>query len=96
MSTQPSKISPEADFGNFSKSFQKERAAIFSEILSRIHPSKLQTEPRGEKTHFCIFSTHKSQVLCPKPNIYELFSGFWTLFCGFLATGPVGNAPEPW
>ena len=52
MLTQPSKISPEADFGNFSKSLQKERTAIFSGILSRIHYSKLQTEPRGEKHVF--------------------------------------------
>ena len=55
MLTQPSKISPEADFGNFSKSLQKERTAIFSEILSRIHPSTFQTEPRGEKHIFVCF-----------------------------------------
>ena len=64
MLTQPSKISPEADFGNFSKSLQKERAAIFSEILSRIHCSKLQTEPRGEKHIFVLFAAKiKSLVL---------------------------------
>ena len=57
MLTQPSKISPEADFGNFSKSLQKERTANPSEILSRIHPSKLQTEPRGEKHIFDVFPT---------------------------------------
>ena len=52
------KISPEADFGNFSKSLQQVRTANPSEILSRIHPSKLQTEPRGEKhvCFFCVFS----------------------------------------
>ena len=47
-------ISPEADFLNFSNSLQKERTANPSEILSRIHPSKLQTEPRGEK-HISVF-----------------------------------------
>ena len=55
MLTQPLKIFPEADFGNFSKSLQKERTANPSEILSRIHPSKLQTEPRGEQTIFRVF-----------------------------------------
>ena len=60
MLTQPSKISPEADFGDFSKSLQKERTAIFSEILSRIHPSKLQTEPRVE-THFFVLFVMQNQ-----------------------------------
>ena len=41
----PRGISKEADFGCFSKSLQKERTANPSEILSRTHPSKLQTEP---------------------------------------------------
>ena len=40
------------DFGNFAKSLQKERTANLSEILSRIHYSKLQTEPRGAKHFF--------------------------------------------
>ena len=48
-------ISPEADFGNSSKSLQQVRTANPSEILSRTHPSKLQTEPRGEKLIFRIF-----------------------------------------
>ena len=83
--TQPSKISPEAGFENFSKSLQKERAAIFREILSRIHPSKLQTEPRGEKHIFMVlFFKQKSEVLRPKPNIYDLFfvlGPFWDVWC---------------
>ena len=65
MLTQPSKISPEADFGDFSKSLQKERTAIFSEILCRIHPSKLQTEPRGEKLIFRIFPAKKHGSMGP-------------------------------
>ena len=44
------------DLGCFSKSLQKERTANPSEILSRIHHSKLQTEPRGEKHIFCVCS----------------------------------------
>ena len=48
------KIFPEADFGNFSKSLQKVRTANPSEMLSRTPPSKLQTEPRGEKHSFRI------------------------------------------
>ena len=64
--------------GNFSKSLQKERAANPSEIPSRIHPSKLQTEPWGEKHIFRVLSFKKSKGWCWKPNIYELFLGFWT------------------
>ena len=81
----PSKISPEADFGNFSKSLQKERTANPSEILSRIHFSKFQTEPRGEKHVVCLFSPHNSKVWCWKPNIYALFLSFgtytWDAWC---------------
>ena len=100
-------ISPEADFGNFSKSLQQWRTANPREILSRIHPSTLQTEPRGEKLIFCTFSCKNRKcgvgnptftnyfwdfgptwdVWCQKPNIYELFSGFWThLGCLVLET----------
>ena len=60
MLTQPLKISPEADLGNVSKSLQQVRTANPSEILSRTHPSKLQTEPRGEK-HIFYISCKKSQ-----------------------------------
>ena len=48
-------IFPEADFGNFSKSLQKMRTANPSEMLSRIPPSKLKMEPRGEKHIFAFF-----------------------------------------
>ena len=71
----PSKISPEADFGNFSKSLQKERTAIFSEILSRIHPSKLQTEPRGE-THFLCFPSKNQKSGVGNPTFTNYFWGF--------------------
>ena len=46
------KISPEADFGNFSRSLQKMRTANPSEMLSRIPPSKLKMKPRGKKHIF--------------------------------------------
>ena len=73
------KIFPEADFKNFSKSLQKVRTANSSQILNRIHTSKLQTEPRGEKhVSFCVFFQQKSNVWCWKPNIYALFLRFWT------------------
>ena len=70
MLTQPPQISPEADFGCFSKSLQKERTANPREILSRIHPSKLQTEPRSEKHMFVRFFHAKIQSVVLKPNIY--------------------------
>ena len=71
-----SKISPEADFGNFSKSLQKERTANPSEILSRIHPSKLQTEPRGEK-HVCRVFSCKKQILVLETQHLRII--FWIL-----------------
>ena len=76
MLTQPSKISPEADFGNFSKSLQKERTAIFSEILSRIHPSTFQTEPRGEKHIFRVFSCKNPKSGVENPTFTNCFWGF--------------------
>ena len=73
MLTQPSKISPEADFGNFSKSLQKERTAIFSEILSRIHPSTFQTEPRCEKHIFRVFLAKIQSLVFETQHVRIIF-----------------------
>ena len=72
----PSKISPEADFGNLSKSLQKERTANPSEILSRIHPSKLQTKPRGEEYIFCVLSYKNPKSGVGNPTFTNYFWGF--------------------
>ena len=69
----PSKISPEADFGNFSKSFQKERTANPREVLSRIHPSRLQTEPRGEKHIFCVFPAKIESLVLETQHLRIIF-----------------------
>ena len=68
--------SPEAGFGNFSKSFQKERTANPSEIRSRIHPSKLQTESRGEKHIFRVFSCKNLKFGVGHPTFTNYFRGF--------------------
>ena len=88
MLTRPSKISPEADFGNFSKSLQQWRTANPREILSRMHPSTLQTEPRGEKHIFCNFFNIPRKMLkkcwktCEIYNISINFLKNWWVFEG--------------
>ena len=74
--TRPFKISPEADFGNFPKSLQKERTANPSKILSRTHPSKLQTEPRGEKHVFRVFSSKNPKSGVGNPTFTNYFWDF--------------------
>ena len=70
-------ISPEADFGNFSNSFQALRTANPSEVLSRTAPLKLQTEPRGEK-HMCRVFHSKIQSLVFETQHLRFFLRFWT------------------
>ena len=60
---------PRGRFWELSKSLQKERTAIFREILSRIHPSKLQTKPRGEKQFFVILSC-KNPKFCVRNQTF--------------------------
>ena len=72
----PSKISPEADFGNFFKSLQQWRTANPREILSRIHPSTLQTEPRGEKLICCTFSCKNCKCGVGNPTFMFYFWDF--------------------
>ena len=66
-------ISPEADVGNFSKSLQKERTAIVSEILSRIHPAKLETEPWGEKNIFVFFLAKNQSLVFETQHLRIIF-----------------------
>ena len=76
MLTRPFQNLPRGRFLNFSRSLQKERAANPSEILSRIHPSKLQTEPRGEKHIFVFFHT-KIKSLVSKTQHLRSICWIW-------------------
>ena len=66
-------ISPRADYGNFPKSLRKVRTANPSEILSRTRPSKLQTEPRGEKHIFHAFPVKIQSVALETYHLRILF-----------------------
>ena len=85
MFTQPFKISPESDFRCFPKSLQKERTANPSEILSRTHPSKPQTEPRSENRVFRIFLAKITSVVSETKHLRIISFGFWTLL-GYLVS----------
>ena len=79
------KIFAEADFGNFPKSLQQVLTANPSKRLSRIPPSKLQTEPRGEKT-----------LSQQQATLFQFFEGAWPNILTRGAFGwPVGP-PRSW
>ena len=73
------KISPEADFGNFSRSLQKMRTANPSEMLSRIPPSELKMEQRGKKHIF-----HVSNEQPWGPAIWDICFGFVNIFSSLI------------
>ena len=74
MLTQPFQNIPRGgDFGNFPKSLQKERTANPSGILSRIHPSKLQTEPRGGKHVFRVCSCKIQSLVLETQHLRIIF-----------------------